>query len=122
MCCRKRVLLGRQRADRQPARRSRAEDREDHEAEERMRRHKPRVSRFMAGIIGILVIFAACSLVFGGSLPFSGSPFVLKAMFTSNTELHIPSPVRIAGVEAGQVTSVTYIPHSRNAAIVTMDI
>ncbi len=86
-----------------------------------MRRHRPRVSRFMAGIIGVLVIVAACYLVFGGSLPFSGSPFVLKAVFTSNTELHIPSPVRIAGVDAGQVTSVTYIPHSRNAAIVTMD-
>ncbi len=47
------------------------------------------------------MIFAACYLVFGGSLPFSGSPFVLKAMFTSNTELHIPSPVRIAGVDVG---------------------
>jgi phospholipid/cholesterol/gamma-HCH transport system substrate-binding protein len=87
-----------------------------------MRRRKPRVSRFMAGVIGVVVILAACYLVFGGSLPFSGSPFVLKAVFTSNTQLHIPSPVRIAGVDAGQVTSVQYIPHSRNAAIVTMDI
>jgi phospholipid/cholesterol/gamma-HCH transport system substrate-binding protein len=87
-----------------------------------MRRRKPRVSRLAAGILGILVIAAACYLVFGGSLPFSGSPFVLKAVFTSNTELHIPSPVRIAGVDVGQVSSVQYIPHSRNAAIVTMDI
>jgi phospholipid/cholesterol/gamma-HCH transport system substrate-binding protein len=87
-----------------------------------MRRHKPRVSRFMAGIIAILVIVAACYLVFGGSLPFSGSPFVLKAVFTSNTELHIPSPVRIAGVDVGNVTSVNYIAHSRDAAVVTMDI
>ena len=87
-----------------------------------MRRHKPRVSRFMAGIIAILVIFAACYLVFGGSLPFQSPPFVLKAVFTSNTQLHIPSPVRIAGVDVGNVTSVNYIPHSRDAAIVTMDI
>jgi phospholipid/cholesterol/gamma-HCH transport system substrate-binding protein len=87
-----------------------------------MRRRKPRVSRFMAGVVGIVVIFVACYLVFGGSLPFSAAPFVLKAQFTSNTELHIPSPVRIAGVDVGQVTSVQYIPHSRNAAIVTMDI
>jgi ABC-type transporter Mla subunit MlaD len=87
-----------------------------------VRRHKPRVSTFLAGIIGIVVIAAACYLVFGGSLPFSGSPFVLKAVFTSNTQLHIPSPVRIAGVDVGEVTSVNYIPHSRNAAVVTMDI
>ncbi len=87
-----------------------------------MRRHKPRLSRFAAGVIGAVVIGAACYLVFGGSLPFSGSPFVLKAVFTSNTQLHIPSPVRIAGVEVGQVTSVDYIPHSRSAAVVTMDI
>ncbi len=35
---------------------------------------------------------------------------MLKAVFTSNTELHIPSPVRIAGVDVGEVTSVTHIP------------
>jgi phospholipid/cholesterol/gamma-HCH transport system substrate-binding protein len=87
-----------------------------------MRRRRQRLSRFNAGVIGAVVILAACYLVFGGSLPFSGSPFVLKAVFTSNTELHIPSPVRIAGVEVGQVTSVDYIPHSRKAAVVTMNI
>jgi ABC-type transporter Mla subunit MlaD len=87
-----------------------------------MRRHKPRVSRLAAGMIAILVILAACYLVFGGSLPFSSSPFVLKAVFTSNTELHIPSPVRIAGADVGEVTSVSYIPHSRDAATVIMDI
>ena len=35
-----------------------------------MRRHKPRISRFMAGAIGVLVIGIACYFVFGGSLPF----------------------------------------------------
>ena len=47
--------------------------------------------------------------MFGGSLPFSGTPFQLKAVFTTETELHIPSPVRVAGVDVGQVTSVTRI-------------
>lgn len=87
-----------------------------------MRRHKPRVSRFMAGILGILVIFVACYLVFGGSIPFSGSPFVLKAVFTSETELHIPSPVRIAGVDVGEVTSVKPLGGNSRAGVVTMDI
>ena len=52
------------------------------------------------------MIVAVCYLVFGGSMPLSGSPFVLKAVFTAETELHIPSPVRIAGVDVGKVTSV----------------
>ncbi len=88
-----------------------------------MRRHKPRISRFMAGVIGTIVIAIACYFVFGGGLPFQATPFQLKAVFTTETELHIPSPVRVAGVEVGQVTSVTRIggPTSQ-AAIVTMSI
>ena len=86
-----------------------------------MRRHKPRVSSFAAGIIGIVVVGAACYFMFGGSVPFSGTPFQLKALFTSQTELHIPSPVRIAGVDVGEVTSVKRIQGS-SAGVVTMSI
>jgi phospholipid/cholesterol/gamma-HCH transport system substrate-binding protein len=86
-----------------------------------MRRHQPRVSRFAAGLIGIVVIGIACYFVFGGSLPFQGKPFVLKALFTTQTQLHIPSPVRIAGVDVGEVTSVNRLSGS-NAAVVTMNI
>ena len=86
-----------------------------------MRRHQPRVSSFAAGIIGIVVVAAACYLIFGGALPFSGSPFVLKAVSTSETQLHIPSPVRIAGVDVGEVVSVTHIQGS-SAGLITMDI
>jgi phospholipid/cholesterol/gamma-HCH transport system substrate-binding protein len=60
--------------------------------------------------------------VFGGGLPFTGSPFVLKAVFTANTDLHIPSPVRIAGVQVGEVTGVQRIKGSRSAGIVVMQI
>jgi len=89
-----------------------------------MRRSKPRISNLWAGVIGALVVLAACYLVFGGSLPFSSSPYVLKAMFTSNTQLHIPSPVRIAGVDVGRVVAVQRLPGSGSsqAAVVTMDI
>ncbi len=86
-----------------------------------MRRHRPRVSNFVAGLIGVVLIAAVCYLVFGGGLPFQGSPFVLKAVFTNQIELHIPSPVRIAGVDVGQIVGVQRIPNS-NAAVVTMDI
>ena len=86
-----------------------------------MRRHAPRISRFWAGIIGVVVIGTACYFVFGGALPFAGTPFQLKAVFTSQTELHIPSPVRVAGVDVGEVTSVKRIPGSA-AGLVTMSI
>jgi phospholipid/cholesterol/gamma-HCH transport system substrate-binding protein len=87
-----------------------------------MRRHKPRISAFAAGVIGAVVIGVACYFVFGGSPPFSGTPFQLKAVFTSETQLHIPSPVRIAGVDVGEVTSVNHIAGSSRAGIVTMSI
>jgi len=87
-----------------------------------MRRHRPRVSNFAAGIIAAIVIAAVCYVVFGGGLPFSGAPFVLKALFTTQTQLHLPSPVRIAGVDVGQVVSVQRVSSSSTAAVVTMDI
>jgi ABC-type transporter Mla subunit MlaD len=71
-------------------------------------------------VIGAGVILAICYLVFGGSLPFSGSPYVLKAEFTSQTQLHIPSEVRTAGVKVGQVVSVVH--KQGQTGIVTMDI
>jgi phospholipid/cholesterol/gamma-HCH transport system substrate-binding protein len=87
-----------------------------------MRRHKPRISTFAAGLLGIAVIGIACYFVFGGSPPWSGTPFQLKAVFTSETELHIPSPVRVAGVDVGEVTSVKHIAGSSQAGLVTMSI
>ena len=87
-----------------------------------MRRHRSRISNLTAGLIAAVVIAAAVYLTFGGPTPFAGSPFVLKAVFTSETQLHIPSPVRIAGVDVGQVTSVQRLPGSTQAAVVTMHI
>ncbi len=87
-----------------------------------IRRNRPRVSSVQAAILGLLVIAIACYLVFGGGLPFAGSPFTLRAVFTSNTDLHIPSPVRIAGVDVGQVTAVQRISGSPDAGIVVMQI
>ncbi len=69
------------------------------------------------------MIGIACYFVFGGSPPWAGAPFQLKAVFTSETELHIPSPVRIAGVDVGEVTSVKRIGGSSSrVGVVTMSI
>jgi phospholipid/cholesterol/gamma-HCH transport system substrate-binding protein len=86
------------------------------------RRRRGRISNLAAGVIAGVVIAAVVYVVFGGPTPFAGSPFVLKAVFTTETELNIPSPVRIAGVDVGEVTSVQRLPGSSQAAVVTMDI
>jgi phospholipid/cholesterol/gamma-HCH transport system substrate-binding protein len=87
-----------------------------------MRRHRSRISNLVAGLIAIVVIGVVCYLVFGGSVPFTPSPFVLNATFTSQTELHLDSPVRIAGVDVGTVTSIQMVKGSPSAAIVSMNI
>ncbi len=87
-----------------------------------MRRHQPRIGNFTAGAIAAVVILIVCYLVFGGGLPFAGSPFTLKATFTVETQLHLGSPVRIAGVNVGTVTSVTRVGGGSSAAVATMTI
>jgi len=87
-----------------------------------VRRQRPRVPNLVWGLVAALVIAAAVYLTFGGPTPIGGSPFVLKAVFTTETELHIPSPVRIAGVDVGEVTSVHPLGGNSRAAVITMDI
>jgi virulence factor Mce-like protein len=87
-----------------------------------MRRRRPRISNLAAGAIGAVVILLVCYLVFGGSTPFGGSPFVVRATFTVTTELHLGSPVRIAGVDVGTVTSIQPVPGSPTAAVVSMTV
>ncbi len=86
-----------------------------------MRRHKPRVSNLVAGVVGAVVIALACYLAFGGKVPFTASPFVLKAAFTNENQVHIGSPVRIAGVDVGTVSSVNRLPGS-TVSVITMNI
>ncbi|HXO07814.1 MAG TPA: MlaD family protein [Solirubrobacteraceae bacterium] len=87
-----------------------------------MRRHRSRISNLAAGLIAVVVIGVVCYLVFGGSVPFGPSSFVLNATFTSQTELHLDSPVRIAGVDVGKVTSINPVKGSPSAATVSMTI
>jgi ABC-type transporter Mla subunit MlaD len=87
-----------------------------------MRRHQPRVSNLVAGAVATVVILAVCYLVFGGALPFGSAPFTLRATFTVETQLHLGSPVRIAGVNVGTVTGVQRVGGSSSAAVATMAI
>jgi phospholipid/cholesterol/gamma-HCH transport system substrate-binding protein len=87
-----------------------------------MRRHRSRVTNVAAGAAAAVLILVVCYLVFGGSVPFSGSPFILRATFTVETQLHLGSPVRIAGVDVGTVTGVSRVSGSSTAAVATMTI
>jgi phospholipid/cholesterol/gamma-HCH transport system substrate-binding protein len=87
-----------------------------------IRRRKARISNLQAAIAGLVAVAVVCYLVFGGGLPFGSSSFELRAVFTANTDLHIPSPVRIAGVQVGEVTGVERIKGSPTAGIVVMQI
>jgi virulence factor Mce-like protein len=83
------------------------------------RRRRPRVTPFAAGIAAIVVIVAATYVAFGGRLPWQ-QDYEIRAVVHSANELQNRSPVRIAGVNVGQVKRVERGPGS--TAIVTMAI
>jgi phospholipid/cholesterol/gamma-HCH transport system substrate-binding protein len=87
-----------------------------------MRRHRDRIGNVAAGLLAAVLILAVCYLVFGGSVPFTGSSYELGATFTVQTELHLGSPVRIAGVDVGTVTGIHRVAPGSSAAVATMSI
>jgi virulence factor Mce-like protein len=80
-----------------------------------------RITNVQAGLIAVLLIAAASYLSVTKSLPFTGSDPVVHATFTtaSNT-VDTRSPVRVAGVNVGEVDTVEAGPG--NTAEVTMEI
>jgi ABC-type transporter Mla subunit MlaD len=89
-----------------------------------MKRRRRPFPALASGIIGIVLLALITYLVFGGRGPLKGSPFVLKAMFTTQIQLHIPSDVRMAGVNVGKIVSIERLPNagSSQVAVVTMNI
>jgi phospholipid/cholesterol/gamma-HCH transport system substrate-binding protein len=81
------------------------------------RRNRERVSPLAAGLISIGVIVLAVYFAFGGSLPWSSS-YEIHAVVRSANELHSRTPVRIAGVNVGNVTGFKHGPGG--TAIITM--
>lgn len=71
-----------------------------------MNARRPPAGRLrLIGVAGILVIAALVYLVFAGRLP--GTPtFRIEAVVASTNELKSGSPVRIAGVEVGEVAAM----------------
>lgn len=79
----------------------------------------PLVRPFAIGLIGLAAIFAITYAAFAGRVPFS-HPYQLHAIFSNSSQLRSGSPVRIAGIDVGEVSSVSAGPGS--TADVTMRI
>lgn len=69
------------------------------------RRFKWRPSNVMIAIVFILIFTIGPYLAFTGHVPFTSYGYELKATFSNSANIADKSPVRIAGVEVGQVIS-----------------
>jgi len=85
------------------------------------RNHNQGMSPFKVGALVLVVLVAATYLGFTKSIPFRHH-FEIHAVFRTANNVKPNSPVRIAGVNVGKVTSVQHIASDHNAAEVTMRI
>ena len=78
-----------------------------------------RMNRFQAGLIALLVIAIGTYFAFAKDIPFT-KPYELKATFDDAASLQLRSPVRIAGVQVGEVAKVERADGDATATVVTM--
>ena len=69
------------------------------------RRFRWRPSNVLIAVIFIFVFTVGPYLAFTKHVPFTGRGYTLKATFANGANISTKSPVRIAGVEVGEVTS-----------------
>jgi phospholipid/cholesterol/gamma-HCH transport system substrate-binding protein len=85
-----------------------------------------RLSNFQIGLLAIALTFIAFYLAFTKTIPFAGHGYQLKAVFADSQNIRAKSPVRISGVNVGQVSDVQHLTDANgrgeDAAVVTMDI
>jgi phospholipid/cholesterol/gamma-HCH transport system substrate-binding protein len=84
------------------------------------RRTGNRISPAVAGTIVIVAIGILAFIAFSPSLPFS-SPYEIKAVVANAANIQPRSPVRIAGVNVGEVKSVDRQPDT-TTSVITMTI
>jgi len=84
------------------------------------RRHRGGTSAFKVGLIVLVVLVVATYLGFTKHIPFTHG-FRVEAVFQSANSIRPNSPVRIAGVNVGKVTSIERTPGA-DTATVTMEI
>ncbi len=89
--------------------------------------HTPRISNFQIGLIAIVVTLFAFYLAFTKSIPFvDGGGYELQGVFQDAQNIRAKSPVRVAGVNVGEVTEVEHLVDENgdgeDAAVITMEI
>jgi len=87
--------------------------------------HTRRISNFQIGLIAIVLTVFGFYLAFTKSIPLvSGGGYELKAVFGDAQNIRAKSPVRISGVDVGEVTDVKHLVdqngQGEDAAVVTM--
>jgi virulence factor Mce-like protein len=87
----------------------------------RARKQRRRLPNFAIGLIAILLVVVGLFLAFTKRIPFTDRGYELSAVVRNAQNLAEKSPVRIAGVNVGEVTKVEPVPES-NAAEITMTI
>jgi phospholipid/cholesterol/gamma-HCH transport system substrate-binding protein len=80
-----------------------------------------RFTPFQAGFIAVVLIVIATYFAFSKDIPFT-RPFEVKAVFSNVQNIGLRSPVRIAGVEVGQVSKIEPAADDAEATVVTMKI
>jgi virulence factor Mce-like protein len=79
-------------------------------------------SPFQVGAVFLVVLGILIYLGFSKDIPFVNPPYELKAVFADAQNMSTRSPVRIAGVEVGQVTKVEEFSEDSDLTVVTMEI
>jgi phospholipid/cholesterol/gamma-HCH transport system substrate-binding protein len=80
------------------------------------------MSNVKAGVIGLVVLVVVTLLGFTKNIPFVNQPFEIRAAFQDGSGLRAGSPVRIAGVEVGEVTRVEHSEPGARTVTATMAI
>ena len=87
---------------------------------------KKRLSNVQIGLIAIVLTFIGFYLAFTKSIPFAGHGYQLKAVVADAQNIRAKSPVRISGVDVGEVSDVQHLTDANgkgeDAAVVTMDL
>ena len=84
------------------------------------------LSTLQIGLIAIVLVVIGFYLAFTKSIPFKGEGYTLKAVFQDAQSMRVNSPVRVSGVDVGEVTAVEHLSdgdgNGEDAAVVTMRI
>jgi virulence factor Mce-like protein len=79
-------------------------------------------SPFQVGAVFLVVLGILIYLGFSKDIPFLNPPYEVKGVFADAQNLSKRSPVRIAGVEVGQVTKVEAYSEDSELTVVTMEL